>query len=105
MTKDISYHAQVERKARIDWIIDTLKGNFGVEVCSVCDSHNNTRRTLMDTGLIVITDKDSNRLVTMYFGNVSQITQLYRTALNIAMCPKHIMKIAYRCAEYVEQQF
>lgn len=100
MTKTVSYHAQVERQERISFIIDATKGEFGKMICSVSDSSNNTKRVLTEKGIIIILDNDTERLVTMYFGTVAQITQLYRSATKEKTCPKWVMKIAHKAKEY-----
>lgn len=104
MTKTISYHAQYERQARIDYIIDKVRGDFGQAICSSKESRNNCKRTLTDKGLIILTDIDTNRLVTMYFGNVGQIVQLYTSAKNVNKCPQWIMKLAHSVQQYHKEQ-
>lgn len=104
MTKTISYHAQYERQERINYIIDMVRGDFGEMICSSCETRNNCKRTLTNKGLIILTDIDTNRLVTMYFGTVNQIVQLYTSANNVNKCPKWLMKIAHKAQTYNEKQ-
>ena len=61
----MTYHASVERKERINGILNAV-GEFGTVVATIYQEHLGTCKHLTDMGIIVVTDAWCERLVTAW---------------------------------------
>lgn len=95
MTKNISYHARVERQSRIDYIIDWCKGEFGKPVAIVEDKSETARLVLTEKGILMVHNLETNKLVTMWIATVSQGVAIYSRAFNQPV-PKYMMNVFHK---------
>ena len=91
MTKT-TYHARIERSARIEYIIDVFKGEFGEPAAMVVNENDRSRQVLTTKGVWIVYNLDTGKLVTMWIATVEQGTKLYKRATNGKMLPKSLMK-------------
>lgn len=104
MTRKISYHAQVERKSRIEYIIDTFKGEFGSPVVEVVNENDCSRQVLTSNGIWIVYNLKTNRLVTMWIATVEQGVKLYKRGTNGKQLPKQLMKTLHNNKKACENQ-
>lgn len=71
----LSYHAMVERKDRIEQIEKTI--SFGTPIVEMEDTSNNTMKVLTSTGVIVIWSLNNKSIVTMFVASVNQALSFY----------------------------
>lgn len=95
MLSEMTYHAFEQRKNRFAYITDTV--GFGNPVASMPSKTDNTSiRTLTDTGVIIVTNRYTNKIVTAFIATTSQALTVYKTDKNGARLPNALMsKIRY----------
>ena len=94
----MTYHARIEREARINYIIDTV--GIGEPVVKVQRPKDKRYMTLTNTGVIIITGND-NVLITMYIGTIDEALMTYRNATKMHNMPDGLLKKSrlYRSTE------
>lgn len=103
MIMTMTYHAQVEREARIDYIIDVL-GDFGQPIASQKNLDNDTTTFLTNLGVIIIKGTTSQKLVTMYLASTAQATAIYRDCHGGDTCPHSFMMQVKRNQKFIANQ-
>lgn len=84
MSRNRTYHFSIERKGRFDYI----KATCGVgeplvsEIYQSPTSSIPSENTLTDTGVIIVRNVETRKIVTMYIASTGQAVALYRTATN-----------------------
>lgn len=76
----VSDHAKVDRIERLTACLTTLGYENFVLVVEDTKRKNNTTKYLTDTGIMVIRDTDTGRIVTGYMATVQQAARMYREA-------------------------
>lgn len=76
----VSDHAKVDRIERLTACLTTLGYEDFVLVVEDTKRKNNTTKYLTDTGIMVIRDTDTGRIVTGYMATVQQAARMYREA-------------------------
>ena len=93
----LTFHAEIERKERIDYIKKYI--GFGEDLAvTIYKSPNRKRDTpsktvLTDTGIIKIYAIDTGELITAYIATVSEGAAIYRKAYNVSRCPDWFMDV------------
>lgn len=103
MTMTMTYHAQVEREARIDYIIDVL-GDFGQPIAKRNNPANNTITILTNLGVIIIKSNTTQKLVTMFLASIAQATAIYRDCYGGDTCPHSLMVQVKRNQKFLAGQ-
>ena len=103
----ITYHANVERKARFEYIEATV--GFGTkEIASYTfkspDSRKPSKSVLTETGVIKVYSCETGNLVTAYIATIGQGVYIYKKCFNCDKCPREFMQILYDNQYYMENQ-
>lgn len=81
MTKNMTNHAQVDRYARLAYIIDTVGlGEIIAEIPN--EDYRGGFKRLTSTGVVIVVSKDARTIVTAYIAKLSQAEKIYRTSRN-----------------------
>ena len=93
-SKKYTYHAQVERKNRIDFIKKNLGFGFEIaeDVFTSEHSYKPSRAVLTDTGVIKIYSLETGKFVTCFIATVGQGAKIYKRCFNVKFCPSWLMK-------------
>lgn len=92
MKSNMTYHAMNDRKNRLEYIIDTI--GIGNEIAS-SPSRDDPRvsRILTDTGVIIVTNRETKKLVTAYIATINQGVSVYTQGHGVNKAPAWVMKI------------
>lgn len=94
-----TYHCKEERCGRLHFIEDEI--GFGKPlITAIIDKHHKNGseiHTLTDTGIVIIQNKRTEKIITYKIANPYQVKQLYRQ--NGKLAPDFILEIA---VEHVE---
>lgn len=87
MTSNMTFHAQVERRARLDYIIDTV--GIGEVIAEIRDERDPriAYQRLTSTGVVVIVGADKRTIVTAFIANIDQAILIYKNAKNVSRLP------------------
>lgn len=103
MKATMTYHARVERKTRLEYIIDTV--SIGNPIARVIDDHDDTLwKTLTDTGVIIISNRYTNKLVTAYIATIDQATYLYKADKKTKFLPDGLYHRICKNQKFIRNQ-
>ena len=102
MNKNLSRHVTEDRMERVLFIIDAFKGDFGKPIAE--DPEGDAVRTLTDKGILIVTNLQTGKLVTMWIATVEQGTAIYRNCHQCSKCPLGILKILNRNKKLAARQ-
>lgn len=98
--QNLTYHAQIERAARFEYIATTIGfGNKEIanQIFKSPSSPNKASKSvLMDNGVILVYSCENNKLITGYIASVKQAVAIYRKCHSGARCPKNLMNTLYK---------
>ena len=101
--KTTTYHYNIERKNRRDYIEKTV--TMGKEICSVRFTSPSSKKeslsVLTDTGVIIVYN-DNWIPVTVFIGNIRQTTAMYRKATGEKLVPPSLFK-KFQIADYYSE--
>ena len=97
----MTYHASVEREARIHYIIDTI--GVGEPVVKFYRESDKRYTTLTSTGVIIITG-NNNIIITMYIGTIDEAIWTYRNATKKRNLPDGLYKKVLAVQKYRKNQ-
>ena len=105
---EMTYHAQVERAARFEFILQTVGSGtkeIATEIFTSPTSQNRKAKSvLMDNGVIYIFSIENNKLITAYIASISQAVALYKKCHKCNKCPQTLMNVLYKNQQYVTKQ-
>ena len=91
--KNMTYHANTERLARLEYIVDTI--GFGEVVAEFKGKDNLDRpftQKLTDTGVMIVVGIDGKSIVTAYIANYAQANYCYRQAHGNRRMPQNLCR-------------
>ena len=80
---NMSAHAVVDRKARFDFIENTI--GFGTPMVTIKeerDRNGDAVKTLTDTGVVIVYVEQTFEIITAYVATMHQAKHIWRTATN-----------------------
>lgn len=100
MTK-MTYHAQVERQERIDYILDHI--GIGETVCEYYQEEKGTIARLTTTGVIVVLTPNYKSLVTMYVAGLPEASHYYKSVYKVSRMPNNLASRIARNKELMDR--
>lgn len=92
---NISYHILHEREERMEQILTTVGVGEVQDIFYYSDEqHGQTDWCITDTGILVVRNHDTLRVITMYALRVSQVSAIYK-AHGYNRVPNHLMSAVY----------
>ncbi len=81
---NISYHASVERKNRME---QAKAIGWGAPLATIetTDERGTVYKTLTTTGIIIVRSKDNNMIITLYVAEVNQAVYIFKTAYGMPL--------------------
>lgn len=103
MKSEMTYHAKIERKTRINYIEKTI--GIGNPIATTISRYEkDSLRTLTDTGVIIITNIYTKRIITMFIASINQGVAVYKEGKQAKQVPKNIMRTLYNNINYMDGQ-
>ena len=107
MTAPKTYHADVERKARFEFISNTV-GFGSKEIASSVyvseTSHKPSKNVLTNSGVVMVYSCETGKLITAFIASIALGTRIYRECFKCDRCPAELMKVFYNNQKYRENQ-
>ena len=94
-------HFQIDRKDRVNFIIDLFNGDFGTPLCDYSAENDTVRKVMTDKGVVLVYGKNNNVIITMYLATVKQATFLYRAAHGTNRTPESFLARVRKNQKYV----
>lgn len=86
---NLSLHVLLDRSSRFDLINSTI--GFGEYVCNCDDpTHEGCDRTLTSTGVMVVRNKVTNKMVTLFVATMTQALDTYYRGTGKTKMPHHL---------------
>lgn len=81
---NISYHASVERKYRME---QAKAIGWGAPLATIetANEYGPVYKTLTTTGIIIVRAKDSNMIITLYVAEVGQAVHIFKTVYGMPL--------------------